>query len=205
MRHIRACACTPVEYFQVSIGLQPRPPNFLACAHSPCNFPHPRPKSPARPTSSYFSFTSENASAARAASDAARAARAARADAIPRRARRRVAAEAEDLAPFIFCRLQTIAEPHPDALRQVLADAFVLALQELGDVQADAFVLALQELGDVAASPRSAPPAVPPCTSTSTRRCPPGRCSPPPRPSREPAAARASSDRPSSTGRPEAR
>ena len=45
-----------------------------------------------------------------------------------------VAAEAEDLAPFVFWRLQAITKPHPDALRQVLADAFVLALQEHGAV-----------------------------------------------------------------------
>jgi len=45
-----------------------------------------------------------------------------------------VAAEADDIAPFIFWRLGGIAHAHPDALRQVIADAFVIALEELGAV-----------------------------------------------------------------------
>jgi hypothetical protein len=42
--------------------------------------------------------------------------------------------EAAELAPFILWRLDATAAPHQHSLRQIVADAFVIALQELGAV-----------------------------------------------------------------------
>jgi len=45
-----------------------------------------------------------------------------------------IEAEAEELAPFIFLRLQAVHDPSWLALRLIIADAFILALQELDAV-----------------------------------------------------------------------